>query len=190
MATVEQAEHMEQMVAASLTRSSARMSAQVGVHGLRATLRALQTAASRLGRTPERRGQVTLQVFTRVAGERDVLGLDDKEITREVRRELSRHGVMFSVEKGQGGQSWVHIQAKDTEVAAHALERAEETLDRRIARREVRSELAEKIRVKVEEMKLERHEKRNRQREQKREHGRPVPRVEVLDDEAARQRGR
>lgn len=171
MATVEQAEHMEQMVTADVSRASARLTAQVATNSLRTALSALQDAAHRLRSSRPQRGEVTLQSFARVAGERDVVGLDAREITREVKRELARHGVLFSVEKGANGQSWVHVQAKDAKLIAHALERAEEALDRRIARREARAEAA----VKIKERAAEIREERSQEREHKRERDRDVP---------------
>lgn len=168
MATIEQAEHLEQMVTASLTRSSARLTSQVGVHGLRAALGALQNAAHRLQTSGPERGKVSLQAFSRAAQDRDVVGLEAKGITREVKRELARHGVLFTVERGKDGQSWVHIQGKDAKLVAHALEQAEQALDKRIARREMRDETATKIKERVEEIRKER-------REQKHERGHGSP---------------
>lgn len=183
MATVEQAEHLEQRVLADVSRAATRVSMRMGANGLRACLGVLRDAALRLQTGGPERGEVSIQAFSKVSSERDVVGLEAREITREVRRELSRHGVLFAIEKGVDGQAWVHVQAKDAKLIAHAMERAEESVDRRIARQQARAEAAQGIKERVAGIRQERSEKRERTQEQK--HGRTNGTLEVEVPEEA-----
>lgn len=80
-------------------------------------------------------GQVALKEFTRIAeGKRELVNIDDAAVSKELERELRRHGVLWSVETHRDGSRTFHIQGKDAELIQHALAVAAERVDEKLAR--------------------------------------------------------
>ena len=67
-------------------------------------------------------GQVSLKDFSKIAeGKRDLVNIDDRAVSKELERELRRHGVVWSVETHRDGSRTFHVQGKDAELIQHAL---------------------------------------------------------------------
>ena len=80
-------------------------------------------------------GQVSLKDFSKIAeGKRDLVNIDDRAVSKELERELRRHGVVWSVETHRDGSRTFHVQGKDAELIQHALTVAAERVDEKLAR--------------------------------------------------------
>lgn len=81
-------------------------------------------------------GKVTLKTFSNLAdGRREVITLDDQAVSRELEKELKRHGVTWAMEKQSDGSTTFHVQGADIELVQHALGVAAERVDERLVRR-------------------------------------------------------
>lgn len=81
-------------------------------------------------------GQVSLKRFAELSqSKRELVTIDDPQVARELTRELKRHGVTWSEEKGSDGSRTFHVQGKDTELIQHALGVAAARIDEKIAQR-------------------------------------------------------
>lgn len=81
-------------------------------------------------------GKVTLKTFSNLAdGRREVITLDDQAVSRELEKELKRHGVTWAMEKQRDGSTTFHVQGADIELVQHALGVAAERVDERLVRR-------------------------------------------------------
>lgn len=80
-------------------------------------------------------GQVSLRTFTRITdGKRELVNVDTRAVSKELERELRRHGVVWSVETHQDGSFTFHVQGKDAELIQHALTVADKRVDETLAR--------------------------------------------------------
>lgn len=78
-------------------------------------------------------GRVTLKEFSNLAdGRREVVTLDDQAVSRELEKELKRHGVTWASEKQPDGSTTFHVQGKDIELVQHALGVAAQRVDERL----------------------------------------------------------
>lgn len=119
--------------------------------GIQATLRVTKDAWDRLGpiaitkavgkgikkqlTSAHSTGQVSIKDFTKhVDGKRDVVNIDDRAVSKELEKELRRHGVLWSVEHNKDGSRTFHVQGKDAELVQNALEVAAERVDQKLAR--------------------------------------------------------
>lgn len=80
-------------------------------------------------------GQVALKEFSRIAeGKRELVNIDDAAVSKQLERELRRHGVLWSVERHGDGSRTFHVEGKDAELIQHALAVAAERIDEKLAR--------------------------------------------------------
>lgn len=80
-------------------------------------------------------GQVSLKTFTQIAeGKRQLVNIDDRAVSKQLERELRRHGVLWTTERHRDGSQTFHVQGKDAELIQHALAVAAERVDEKLAR--------------------------------------------------------
>lgn len=124
----------------TMTASSASMKASLWVGKnvaatpfkvVSAVYRAIQQSVNAQRET----GRVALKEFTRIAeGKRELVNIDDNAVSKELERELRRHGVLWSAETHRDGSRTFHIQGKDAELIQHALTVSAERVDEKLAR--------------------------------------------------------
>lgn len=152
MATLEKAEELEQRVMVNAsergTEMLARLSAQtsrwilsgsweMGTSGAAMLARTFAESAQQmrervLARTQaDPTSEVSLEEFSELTGgRREVVSIEDSEVLEEVRAELEKHGVTFAIERGEDDEHYLHVRGDDAQLIAHALDRAQERLDR------------------------------------------------------------
>ena len=124
----------------TMTASSASMKASlwVGKGVAAAPFKAVTAIYRQLERRANKRsesGQVSLKDFSKIAeGKRELVNIDDAAVSKELERELRRHGVLWSMETHRDGSRTFHIQGKDAELIQHALSVAAERVDEKLAR--------------------------------------------------------
>jgi len=131
-------QQLTQKVTMSASSASMKASLWVGKGVAAAPFKAVAAIYRQLEMRANRRqesGQVALKEFTRIAeGKRELVNIDDKAVSKELERELRRHGVLWSVETHRDGSRTFHIQGKDAELIQHALTVAAERVDEKLAR--------------------------------------------------------
>lgn len=96
-----------------------------------AVFRAIQQNAN----AQRKSGQVSLKEFTQIAeGKRELVNIDDAAVSKELERELRRHGVLWSVEAHRDGARTFHIRGVDAELIQHSLSIAAARVDEKLAR--------------------------------------------------------
>lgn len=156
MATIEQAEQLEQNATINASRDGFEMTIKAGAESGRKTVEALKALnqslkshrRDRKNKDDEpKQGKVSLKQFTRDAeGRREVVGIEDRKLVDEITRELKRHGVEFAVERrGKDQTRYFHVRGDDAGVVAHGIERAQERVDGMIARQQSKISVKERI---------------------------------------------
>ncbi|UAJ81709.1 DUF3801 domain-containing protein (plasmid) [Leifsonia sp. ZF2019] len=122
---------------------SVRLGVGTGQQSLRA-IGGLLAAAKDAAAAKREEGQVGLRQFTRLAdSKREVVGIKDSDVARQLARELRRHGVLFSIEAHQDGTRSFHVQGKDAALIEHALTVASTRVDEKLASRDTSKTIAE-----------------------------------------------
>ena len=160
MATVEQAENIEQQVMVNTGRGSVSASvrlAERGVDGLMQAVNALRDALDQ--RQDERKtaranepGQVSMSEFKEtMRGDREIVALEDTRVADILTTELKRLDVRFAVDSPEPGVQEFHVQGRDAKVLVHALNRAQSAVYDREDDALTKAQIKEKIVEKVEE---------------------------------------
>ncbi|MEL4506279.1 DUF3801 domain-containing protein [Luteococcus sp. H138] len=163
MSLTEAAENQTERVTLEMSRGAVRATLAMTGGGLdngrRAVMDALAHFRDALAQAATKRmktGKVSLTTFAEQShGQREVVSLDDKKLTREVSKQLQRYGVTFAVERSGDARTF-HLAGADAQVMAHALDRATKTIDDRAARAAAKVSLADRIKEKVETKKASR----------------------------------
>ena len=125
MATVEQAENIEQQVMVNTGRGSVSASvrlAERGVDGFMQAVNALRDALDQ--RQDERKtaranepGQVSMSEFKEtMRGDREIVALEDTRVADILTTELKRLDVRFAVDSPEPGVQEFHVQGRDAKV--------------------------------------------------------------------------
>jgi len=126
-----------------LVKLSVRLGVGTGQQTLRA-LGGLLAAAKDAAAAKREEGQVGLRQFTRLAdSKREVVGIKDSDVARQLARELRRHGVLFSIEAHPDGTRSFHVQGKDAALIEHALTVASTRVDEKLASRDTSQKITE-----------------------------------------------
>lgn len=194
MELIDAASDEAKQVAVRASGAGARMSIDFGVKVVGSTasmsvsvLHALLHAARQADHDWRTTGKISVRDFGRaLEGGRELVGIDDREVARELESTLKRYGVTFAVEPNRDGSRTFHVRGKDVQVVEHALSVASERVDEKISRNATRRRNSQKIEEGVAKKQAERAE-RKRSRAQSRGMDTPAP---SLGDEAPERSGR
>lgn len=154
MATVEQAENIEQQVTMNTGRDSFSATvriAELSGNGIMRAVAALQETLNErrevgAERAQNRAGQIDMEEFTQnLRGDRDIVSLNREDVADVLGAELTRLGVQYAVQTPEPGVHEFHVHARDAKVLAHALNRAQEAVYLRDDDAVVKTEIAERI---------------------------------------------
>ncbi len=148
MATVEQAEELEQRIAMEVGRDGVHVAARMANYGVGRLLNDLHKVRAAIGGASLHRSNESGSVrqFAAKVGtaQRDVVTIGDERVLKEMRSELRRQGVDFAVER-EGKELVLHFRASDAKVLARALDRATERVDARIEDAAAKRDVAQRI---------------------------------------------
>lgn len=128
MATVENAEQIENQVMMNAGRGSLSASVKLAEDAQAGTfkaLHALHDAVKEFNESGKSHGQVSMRTFAESGGDRDVIKLGDKRVASILSHELDRYGVQFAIDKPEKGVREFHVHTRDAKVLETALSRAE-----------------------------------------------------------------
>lgn len=132
-------------------------SAGLGADAVVAVTRRLLAAARAAAHEQRTTGRISVRDFGRtISGTRELVTIDERQVTRELNGALKRYGVTFAIEANRDGTRTFHVQGKDVQVVERALAAASERVDQQITRNATRQRLADKISAGVDEKKSSR----------------------------------
>ena len=160
MATVEQAENIEQQVMVNAGRGSVSATVRVTERGVDGIMQAVNALRDAIGQRQDERktargnepGQVSMSEFKQtMTGDREIVALEDTRVADILTTELKRLDVRFAVESPEPGVQEFHVQGRDAKVLVHALNRAQSAVYDREDDALAKTQIKEKIGEKVEE---------------------------------------
>ena len=105
----------------ALVQGALKLSLKLAKDTARAPFVAVSAFAQTINSSREQ-GQVSLKKFTEIAsGKRELLNIDEVAVSKELEKELKKHGVTWSVERHADGSQTFHIQGKDASLIEHSL---------------------------------------------------------------------